>query len=484
MKAFRLLKFYTDAKVLRLFILTSTLICGVSNAEEIGESIDVARHNSCSQSESEISRIQRELITACRNAGLGGQSACIQNLYDCEQEDAEDNDQCLAHMTTEDDIKKQREEVEALRERQAGLQAQIAEQQGIIASTEDQAIEINRQKGEAHTALQAALAEVNSQETQQQAALNAQLSELEVQVNSAKNEAIQASFTFREFVLEQTDKCHAEAKEYNDQIYANYVNRARRGVATYSQQSLFGMTGLSVREISRNRANVEMKRCMALEAQNGERTPFGRRYDLQRDRVRQLQKTVDNALDLMREKRREVRQAHANTRRALGEAKTAHISNFQSQVLSLNQQGEALVRREQQAINRIDQLQIESLALIGDIATAENELQKAHGEDIKVASDDELEAYREALQAADSLKQAAENAQYSTERCNNQNFIDSVLARFERGEFDDPRGVASTSGDAVIDAELDTDSSPAGTPASTPAADTSAGSNSVGQTVD
>lgn len=458
MKAFKLLKKYTDEKVLKLLTLSVSLIGLVttqayaSTSSEVGSSLDVAHFNSCQANESEITRIQRELNNACREAGLGSRAACIQTLHDCEGEDAEENDQCLPHMTTEADVKKDRERLEELRDRQNALNEQIEEQQQAVVGFEQEAVEINRLKGEAQAKLQQALADVGTQRAEAQAKLNMELEQLEIAVDQAKDQLATLTLGFREFTLSKIDECHEKAEQHNTQVYSNYVQAARGGRARYSQASLFRATGMSVREIARNQANREMKRCMALRVrtQGGgtEYTPYGRRYALERDKIKQQQSVIDREIDRMMHKRRDVQTANRATLANIARAEGAVISAHQAEVVSLNQQGAVLVRQEQQALRRIDQLNMQSMGLMLDITNMENELQRSHGEGIKVASDDEMEAYREAQQAADSLLDAAQNASHSVDRCNNQNFISGILDMFEN---DDVRAVASSGdGEATI----------------------------------
>jgi hypothetical protein len=432
---------------------------------------------------SEVSRIERELNQACREADLGSRNACIQTLRECEAEGASENDRCVAGMTPESDIRRQREDLEAKREEMTSIQEQIQAQQASIADLEEQALAINEEKVAARRALDESLAEIGNQRAETQRQLNSDLEQLEIAVDQAKDQLVTLELGFREFVLSKVDQCQEQAEQHRQETYNNYVQAAQRGRARYSQASLFRMTGMSVQEIARNQGRNMMNRCMRQRTsarEGNQMTPFGRRYQLERDKIAAQRRVLNREIGRMEEKVEEVQAANLQTLASISQAEAAQVANFQREVLVLNQRGAALVRQEQEALQRIENLQIESLGLMMDINNMENQLQRSHGDDIRIASDDTVEAYREAHQAADSLLSAARRAESGAERCNQLNFITGILEAFELADEAVARDVASP--DAVLDVEVDAPT-PTPAPAVTGAAAADDVTVSVGQTV-
>lgn len=467
----KLLKFYTDAKALRLFVLTLSLGFSTQVAladSELSASLDVTHANNCQANVSEVTRTEQELNAACREAGLGSRNACIQTLAECEGENASENDQCVDGMTPEGDIQDQREALEAKQEDMERIQEEIQAQQTTITELEQQAIEVNRAKGVARANLNEALTEIGTQRAQLQSQLNADLEQLEIAVEEAKNNLVQAEFRFRQFVLQKVGECNEESDRVAQTRYNGYRERARQGSARYSQAELFGMTGMSVREVARTYGRRAYRECLRQvnSARNGgNKTEWGMQYELQRDMIDHEKRVLNTAIQNMEQKAVSVQAAHEATRENLSRAESAQIDNYQSEVLALNQEGARLVRAEQVALQRINDLQFESVGLMLDINSMEDSLQRSHGGDIRVASDETVRAYREAHQASDSLLSAARRAESGAASCNQQDFIAGILRAFELAEEAVARDVASPEeedGLPTIDVEVeDADPTPA-----------------------
>ena len=458
MKVFKLLNFYTVAKAIKSALLVMGLVIAshTASATEIAETTEVTNINNCQANVNDVTRIERELNEACRTAGLGSKRACIQTLNDCEGDDAEENESCLDNMTTEAQVKRDREELEELKAKQTELEDKIKEEQSSIVDLEAQAVEINRARDDARRELNTALADVGTQRAQAQAQENADLEQLEIAVDQAKDQLVTLELGFREFVLSRVDQCQEQAEAHRQQVYGNYVNAASRGKVKYTQHSLFRMTGMSVQEISRNQGRNMFRRCMRQRTGNregNEPTPYGRRHEIERDKVEHQRNVLNREIRRMERKVVEVQESHRATIAGLSQVEAGHIANHQTEVLRLNQEGAILIRQERDALARIDKMQMESIGLMLDITTKENKLQKSHGEGIKMASDEEAEAYREAQQAMDSLKSAANRAQGTAERCQQANFIDGILDLFNN----DDRDVASDGDLPTIEVVPDTE---------------------------
>ena len=425
-RSLRLSIFFTLANAVTFFHLPNAF----GELAKESSSLEVAQYESCQQNMSYVTEVDREFNKACREADLGGRQACLETLANCEGEDAKDNDQCIEGMTTESDVKQDREKLEALRKEQDKLQESIKEQQGNIADYEQRAIDINRSKDEQRANLKQALADVGTQKALAQAKENQELEKIEIQVDQAKDQLVRAEFKLREFVLSKIDQCHEQAEKHRQEVYKGYVQAAQSGRVKYSHTSLFGMTGLSVKEIARIQGSNRMRRCMAMRVSlrdGNQITPYGMRYKLEGQKIEHEKSMLDKAISRMKNKRVEIQNANSATLASLSQVESEHIANYQRQVLRLNQEGRALIRQEKNALKEINRLQIKAVSLMLSTNFSESRLQKNHGKGIKIASDDKIKAFKEAYQARDSLESAAQRAKNGADRCKSSEFIQDIL---------------------------------------------------------
>ena len=462
----KLLKFYTGENSLRIFILTLLTISLIetgaradsdgelaANKEEV---LEVAAYKSCNQIVEDAMDVEKDLNQACSEANLGSQEACIQTLRECESEDdAKNNEECLEGMTMASDIKLGRKALDELKEKETALKEQIQEQQGNIADYEQQALEIRQDKDKSRAALDQALAEIGTRKAEFQRQENESLEKLESAVDDFRNKLVTLELRFRGFILSQVERCHAQAENHR----RSYVQAAQRGLIKYSSAKLFGMAGLSVQDRARKQGEMSMRRCMSMRnsRQHGNKiTPYGRRYRLERERINLEKKMFNKAIRHMEAKKQDVKKAHYATLASLSQAERVSIAQNQRDVLRLNHAGVALIKREQAAIQKIQTLQFQSLALMSEIHSKENDLQKKHGDDIKIASNDTVKAYKKAHSLIQTLHTSAYRAEGVAANCNAQATVADMLRRLgiERNTL-----IADAKPDA--DEETDAEAKPA-----------------------
>ncbi len=436
MKAPKLYNKLTGEHILKtLASTTAALLLVVANsakASELSEgaqSLEVAKYNTCSANKQDANRMEQEFIRACSNAGLGGKTSCIAKLSECDSSDGESK--CPGKALTA-----KKSKLESLKEKLSAMQNQIQELNGSQEELVEQAISLNRAKADKLELLDQALAEVNSSRTQAQAQLNTDLQKLEIAVEGAGDQLLVLELGLREFVLSRSSECETRAETYRSTIYNRYVTAARSGNIKYSHASLFGLTGMSVKELVRKRANKEMSKCMSLTTTVDSKTKitaYGARYQLEKDKLKLQRNTLSKSIKRMQDQKRLVREAHKQTMISLSRAETGQISKYQKEVLALSQQGESLQRKESSVVVRTTALILETGSLKTQISDLEGELLSDYGQEILAADEDDVEEFLEAQQAKESLLSALRLAEDGAQRCGAQNWITALKEKLESG---------------------------------------------------
>jgi|GEM_PF-4818410 len=452
MKTPKLYNKLTGEQILKTLTLTAgaLLLVAVNSAEALelsegAQSLEVAKYNTCSANRQDANRMEQEFIRACSDAGLGGKTSCIAKLSEC---DSSDGDKCPGKALTS-----KKNELESLKDKLSAMQTEIQELNGSQEELVEQNISLGRAKAEKQELLGQALAEINTSRTQAQAQLNTDLQKLEIAVEGAGDQLLVLELGLREFVLSRASECETKAEAYRSTIYNRYVTAARNGNIKYSHASLFGLTGMSVKELVRKKANKEMSKCMSLTTTLDSKTKitaYGARYQLEKDKVKLQRNTLAKSIKRMQDQKRLVREAHKQTLLSLSRAETGQISKYQKEVLALNQQGESLQRKRDSVAFKTMALASEAQSLKEKITALEGKLQSDYGQEILAADEDDVEDFLEAQQAKESLLSALRLAEDGAERCGAQNWITALKEKLERGSV-----VANNSSDESEDVDED-----------------------------
>lgn len=451
MKTFKLSKTFTTVK-LGMYILTVfTGIQAQSQATVSGElgSPTVAGVNTtimsdaqfqqqtCTGVENNVAEALSEFQQACSEAGLGSETSCRRTLLECREEDSEDNESCLNHALTSDDLESTRDRLDEAREREEDLRKRIEDKQADLQELEAEAISLVTRRDQATAEFEQALAELQGQEAEALRRETSELDQIGLEVENIQDQLQVQELELRSFVLENERNCREEANEYKERVYNNMVNAARNGQARYSQNALFSSTGLSARDIAALRADRKLRQCMSLSihTRRGQRrTAFGSEYALKLEQINLQRQTLQRNIQRLNDQRRVVRQAKADTLRVLSEQQQRRISAFANQKLRLDQESQLLQNRESQIMNQLSSLQMEYTQANIAKMDAEEQMTRQYGSEVRASGDDRRQAFITADRALNQTVSAAERFQSGAANCGDSSFVAGVLDRLTDGD--------------------------------------------------
>lgn len=441
----------------KLFVVgLAVSLSSTAYSVELATTLSDVQHqsNRCDSSTTNWRTSQKDFALACSKAGLGGVTSCKSKLENCESSSSKYS-YCIGSATNREDhketLKEKKEQEREIQERKDSLLADYNEKQNEIQRAKEAQDQIQQQ-------LQATLEGVDNQQVEIQIALEDELDKLSDETAVARNQIDIEQLKLRKFTVEKDSECREKAMAEKN---AN-IRIARTRQLTVNQ--IFGRTNLSINQAASIRYEHVMRNCLAFFTNTGKSTNFGKAYAAQKRNV-DIQKRILN--DSMARYERQKQRVIKNTRRTLANLnqkkqiafKNAQIANLRAQqtVAVLENQRNSILAQVNELNSPKGELTILgrqiSTAQVGMITSLAGQFtgaQPTTQNEPKVAKQDKIDAFNEALGLKDSMGFAEEDKK---EVCGNQNEAAEVAKALEEINIDPPADTTTATATEVASTE-------------------------------